>query len=83
MKRKDVSEESDNEVPETTAAQSSKRRRPNTVKFKRNLNGEWPLHVACIKGNGKMVFRTQPYQTSLCLYPHCPRSNTGLMWIIQ
>ncbi|XP_050301726.1 tonsoku-like protein isoform X2 [Anthonomus grandis grandis] len=51
----DLSEESDNEVPEMTTVQPSKRRKPNTVKFKKNLNGEWPLHIACIKGNAKMV----------------------------
>lgn len=50
----DLSERSDDEVPETVS-QTSKRRKPTSVKFKKNLNGEWPLHVACIKGNLKMV----------------------------
>ncbi|XP_066156831.1 tonsoku-like protein isoform X2 [Euwallacea fornicatus] len=50
----DISEESDNEVPEKTV-QVARRRKQNNIKFKKNLNGEWPLHVACIKGNSKMV----------------------------
>ncbi|KAL1517241.1 hypothetical protein ABEB36_001030 [Hypothenemus hampei] len=52
----DVSDESDTDLPGTTAMHPAKRRtKPSTVKFKKNLNGEWPLHVACIKGNLKMV----------------------------
>lgn len=55
----DLSEQSDDEVPETVS-QTSKRRKPTSVKFKKNLNGEWPLHVACIKGNLKMVCVCKP-----------------------
>ncbi|XP_066250024.1 tonsoku-like protein [Euwallacea similis] len=50
----DISEESDNDVPEK-GAQMTRRRKQSNIKFKKNLNGEWPLHVACIKGNLKMV----------------------------
>ncbi|XP_076272195.1 tonsoku-like protein [Rhynchophorus ferrugineus] len=53
----DLSEDSDYEVPESNTILTSKRRIPNKAvdKFKRNYNGEWPLHVACIKGDQKMV----------------------------
>ncbi|XP_030749323.1 tonsoku-like protein isoform X2 [Sitophilus oryzae] len=52
----DMSEDSDYEVTEPSAAQPATRRRNQPkVKFKKNLNGEWPLHVAAIKGDMKMM----------------------------
>ncbi|ENN77089.1 hypothetical protein YQE_06424, partial [Dendroctonus ponderosae] len=60
----DVSEESDNEVPETNATQSSKRRRPNTVQYWLDVdhpvnvrdNAGWlPLHEAAVHGHIEIV----------------------------